>query len=209
MKITALLLAAGESKRLGVNKLLLDMGGETLVERVVDVLLQSQVDEVLVVAGFEAELVRQRLQGKPIRLVLNRHYQEGMASSFRVGVSHVDPAADGVLIALADHPWLTSETVDRLIDAYRGTSKGIVCPTYRGMRGHPVIFNGKRYRGPLSKLRGDIGGRRLIEGHRDDLLEVPVDSPGVIRDIDRWEDYEIAKKMTAEKAAQADEKGEC
>jgi molybdenum cofactor cytidylyltransferase len=209
MKISAVLLAAGESRRLGTNKLLLDVGGESLIERMVDVLLQSQVDEVLVVMGFEAELVRQRLQGKPIRLVLNRHYREGMASSLRAGVRHVDPAAHGVLIALADHPWLTSETVDRLTDTYRRASKGIVCPTYRGMRGHPVIFDVKRYGEALLSLRGDIGGRRLIEGHRDDLFEVPVDSPGVIRDIDRWEDYEIAKKMTAEKAAQADEKGEC
>jgi len=208
MGISAILLAAGQSKRLGANKLLLDVAGEALVERVVNVLLQSRVDEILVVVGFEAERVRRRLQGKPIRLVLNRHYREGMASSLRVGVRHVDPSAHGVLVALADHPWLTSETVDRLIDAYRGTSKGIVCPTYRGMRGHPVIFNGERYRGPLSKMRGDIGGRPLIEGHRDDLLEVPVDSPGVIRDIDFWEDYHKARKTIRRDVGGVNEEGE-
>lgn len=209
MKITALLLAAGQSKRLGVNKLLLDMGGEALVERMVNVLLQSRVDEILVVVGFEAELVQQRLQGKPIRLVVNRHYQEGMASSLREGVRHVDPSARAVLIALADHPWLTSDTVDRLIDTHRKTSKGIICPTYQGMRGHPVIFDMERYGETLLSLRGDTGGRSVIDAYENDLLEVPVDSPGVIRDIDRWEDYEIAKEMTAEEAGRGDEEGKC
>jgi len=208
MGISAILLAAGQSKRLGANKLLLDVAGEALVERVVNVLLQSRVDEILVVVGFEAELVRRRLQGKPIRFVLNRHHREGMASSLRAGIAHTDPAARAVLIALADHPWLTSDTVDRLINVYQGTSKGIVCPTHGGMRGHPVIFDVKRYGEILLGLRGDTGGRSVIDAHQDDLLEVPVDSPGVIRDIDFWEDYETARKMIRRDVGGVNEEGE-
>ena len=209
MKISAVLLAAGESKRLGANKLLLDIGGETLLERAIKVLLRSHVDEVLVVVGFEAARVSRRLRGKPIRLVLNRDHREGMASSLRVGVAHTARSAHGVVIGLADQPWLTSDTVDRLVDAYRGTSKGIVCPTYGGMRGHPVIFNMKRYKEVLLSLRGDTGGRSVIDAHEDDLLEVPVDSPGVIRDIDLWEDYQTARETIPEEAGRADEKGGC
>jgi molybdenum cofactor cytidylyltransferase len=208
MKISAVLLAAGQSKRLGTNKLLLDIGGETVLDRAVKALLQSRVDEVLVVVGFEAGRMSRRLRGKPVRLVLNRHHQEGMASSLRAGITHTARSTHGVVIGLADQPWLTSDTINRLVDAYRETSKGIVCPTYGGMRGHPVIFNMKRYRETLLSLRGDIGGRSVVGAHQDDLLEVPVDSPGVIRDIDFWEDYETARKTIPKEAGRGDEKGE-
>lgn len=206
MKIVAIVLAAGESKRMGINKLLLDMGGQTLVERVVNVLLHSKVDGVVVVAGFEWKRVRQRLRRKDIRVVYNRQYREGMAASIREGLRHIDQGSHGVLIALADHPLITSDTIDQLIDAYQRTHKGIVCPTYGGKRGHPVIFNLEKYGKALSKLKGDIGGRAVIEAHRDDLLEFAVDSPGVIRDIDVREDYEESRKLIAEESDRNSEK---
>jgi len=101
---------------------------------------------------------------------------------------------------------MTSETIDQLIDAYRGSHKGIVCPTYRGERGHPVIFNLERYGKALSQLKGDIGARAVIEAHSDDLLEFAVDSPSVIRDIDVWEDYEESKELIAEESDRNNER---
>lgn len=206
MKISAILLAAGQSKRMGTNKLLLDIGGQALVERVVKVLLRSKVDSVIVVAGFEWKRVRQRLWTKGVRVVYNRQYREGMAASIREGLRHIDQGSHGVLIVLADHPFITSDTIDQLIDAYRGSQKGIVCPTYQGKRGHPVIFNLERYGKALSQLKGDIGGRAVIEAHRDDLLEFAIDSPGVIRDIDVWEDYDEFRTLLAEESDRNNEK---
>jgi molybdenum cofactor cytidylyltransferase len=207
MKISAILLAAGESKRMGSNKLLLDLGGQILVERVVDVLLRSLVDEVVVVAGFEWESVRWHLRRKGVRVIYNPQYREGMAASIREGLRHIDPDSHGVLIALADHPLLMPDTVDRLIHVYWHTRKGIVCPTHRGQRGHPVIFNLKKYGQGLSKLKGDIGGKAIIMAHRDDLLEYPVDSPGVITDIDVWQDYEECVRLIAEESGSIHKEG--
>jgi molybdenum cofactor cytidylyltransferase len=200
MKISAIVLAGGQSTRMGTNKLLLDLGGQTLVERVVSVLLGSQVDHVIVVVGFEWERVREQLKEKDVQVVYNRQYPEGMAASIREGLRHIDPGTHGVLIALADHPLLTSDVIDQLIDAYRKTRKGIVCPTFEAKRGHPVIFNLAKYGKALSQLKGDIGGRVVIETHRDDLLEFGVDSPAVIRDIDSWEDYEQLRRRIAEES---------
>ncbi len=173
------------------------MGGQTLVERIVEVLLRSKVDEVLVVAGFEWERVRDCLRGKDVQVVRNRQYREGMAASIRAGLRHIDQGSKGVLIVLADHPFMEAATIDQLVDAYGKSSKGIVCPTYAGERGHPVIFDLEKYGKPLSLLRGDVGGRSVIEAHGDDLLELAVDSPGVIRDIDVWEDYEASRRLMA------------
>jgi len=208
MEISAILLAAGQSTRMRTNKLLLDMGGVSLVERVVDVLLRTQVDRVIVVVGFEGERVRERLWRKDVRVVYNRHYREGMGASIREGIRHIDQGSHGVLIALADHPLLTSNTIDQLLEAYRNTRKGIVCPTYGGKRGHPVIFNVEKYEKALSQLKGDIGGRAVIESHQDDLLEIPVDSPGVIRDIDLWEDYRESERFIAQESGRKNEKSE-
>lgn len=206
MKISAIVLAAGQSTRMGVNKLLLDMGGETLVERIVNVLLRSQIDRLVVVAGFEWERVWQQLRRKNVHVVYNRRYREGMAASIREGLRHLDQGTHAVLIALADHPLLTSDVIDQLIEAYRKTQKGIVCPAYGGKRGHPVIFDLEKYGKPLSELRGDVGGRAVIETHPDDVLEFAVDSPAVIRDIDFWEDYEESRKLMADRADRKDEK---
>jgi molybdenum cofactor cytidylyltransferase len=207
MKICAIVLASGQSKRIGINKLLLDIGGQTLVERVVHVLLQSQVDQVIVVVGFDGKRVRDRFKREDVRVVYNRRYREGMAASIREGLRHVARDSHGVLIVLADHPLLTSQLVDQIIHAYRETRKGIVCPTHEGKRGHPVVFNLKKYGKALSQLRGDIGGREVIGAHGDDVLEFAVDSPAVIRDIDSWEDYEESCRLIAEKADRKEEEG--
>ncbi|MBW2058117.1 MAG: nucleotidyltransferase family protein [Deltaproteobacteria bacterium] len=200
MRISAIVLAAGRSTRMGTNKLLLELEGETLVERIVDVLLRCRLDRITVVTGFESERIRERLKRREVDLAHNPRFHEGMATSIRVGLRQIGPDTGAVLIALADHPLLTPELVDRLIEAYRRSDKGIVCPRFRGKRGHPVIFDLARYREALVRLEGDIGGREVVEAHRDDLLEFDVDSPAVIRDIDSLEDYEECRRLLGRQA---------
>ena len=207
MKISAIVLAAGESKRMGRNKLLLDIGRQTLIERVTEAVSNSQVDRVIVVTGFDRDSVRKKLVEKNVRVVYNRRYQEGMATSIREGLKHIDPEAHSVLIALGDQPLIGSRMIDQLIDAHRKASKGIACPTFRGRRGHPVIFDLEKYGKGLSELRGDIGGRKLLEAHTDDLLEVAVDCPGAIRDIDVWKDYEELLELMVRRSDRVDKGG--
>ena len=186
--VSALLLAAGESQRMGRLKQLLPLGGSTLIEVVLENLLRSRLQEVIVVLGFGAEEIRPRVEAKGVRVAVNPRYKEGMASSLRVGLDALDPRAEGILVALADQPFIPPEVIDRLIEAFQGTSKGIVVPTFQGRRGHPVIFH-RRYMEGLRSLSGDQGGRELLHRNSEDLLGVEVDCPGVITDIDTLEDY--------------------
>lgn len=186
--VSALLLAAGESQRMGHLKQLLPLGGSTLIEVALENLLRSRLQEVIVVLGFGAEEIRPRVEAKGVRVAVNPRYKEGMASSLRVGLDALDPRAEGILVALADQPFIPPEVIDRLIEAFQGTSKGIVVPTFQGRRGHPVIFH-RRYMEELRSLSGDQGGRELLHRNPEDLLEVEVDCPGVITDIDTLEDY--------------------
>jgi len=186
--ISAILLAAGESQRMGEPKLLLPFGNSTILEQTVDNLLGSRVDEVIVVAGYKAQEVRKRLANRPVRIVLNPAYHQGMGSSIVKGLSLVDRNRRAVMLVLADQPLIDSETINKLIEAFSSQTKGIVVPVYQGRRGHPVIFAAK-YIGALQGLTGDVGGRQIIGENEDDILEVVIHSKGIDIDIDTIDDY--------------------
>ncbi|GAI07868.1 unnamed protein product [marine sediment metagenome] len=187
--ISALLLAAGESKRMGRQKLLLPFGASTIIEQTISNLLNSKVDEVIVVVGYrEKELVK-RIASKPIKIAVNPQYHQGVSTSIIAGLNLIDKRAKAVMIALADQPGINSKVIDKLIQEFHRHNKGIGIPTYRGNRGHPVIFSIK-YKGAFLKLTGDVGGREIIGEHRYDILEIPVDSKGINVDVDTLSDYE-------------------
>ena len=186
--ISAILLAAGESKRMGKPKQLMLLGKTTMLEQTIDNLLNSKVSEVIVVLGHKAEEITTILVTKPVKIALNPVYHQGMSTSIITGLNLVDERARAVMLALADQPFIDSQTINRLIDEFCDHNKGIVIPTYQSQRGHPVIFAIK-YKEELLSLKGDIGGRQIIEHHPDDVLEVAVDSPGINIDIDTTDDY--------------------
>ena len=186
--ISAILLAAGESKRMGKLKQLMPLGNSTIVEQTIDNLLNSKVSEVIIVLGYKAEEIKRKLIIKPVKIALNPVYHQGMSTSIITGLNLVDERARAVMLALADQPFIDSQTINRLIDEFCDHNQGIVIPTYQSRRGHPVIFAIK-YKEELSGLKGDIGGRQIIEHHPDDVLEVAVDSPGINIDIDTTDDY--------------------
>lgn len=186
--LSAILLAAGESKRMGEPKQLLPFGQSTLLEQTIDNLLNSAVDEIIVVMGYKAEEMIKTIATKPVKIVVNPNYTQGMSTSIIAGLSLVDSQAQAVMLALGDQPLVDSQTINRLIEEFYRHNKGIAIPTYRGMRGHPIIFAIK-YKQKLLGLKGDIGGREIIKHHPDDVLEVAVDSKSVITDIDTREDY--------------------
>ncbi len=186
--ISAILLAAGESKRMGRLKPGLPLGNSTILEQSVDNLVHSRIDELIVVLGYRAQELMEKVAGRPVKTVINPDYEQGMSTSIIAGLHLVDDKAQAVVFALADQPFIDSKIIDRLIDAFSHTSKGIVVPTYRGRRGHPVIF-AVRYREELLRLRGDVGGKQIIKENADDVLEIPVDSESINVDIDTMSDY--------------------
>jgi molybdenum cofactor cytidylyltransferase len=186
--ISAILLAAGESNRMGQPKQLMPFGQITIVERTIDNLLNSAVSETIVVLGYKDEEIRKTIAGKPIKIAINPDYQQGMSTSIIAGLKQVDKRARAVLIALGDQPFVNSQTITSLVEAFIANNRGILIPVYQGRRGNPVIFAIK-YKGELLNLKRDVGGREIIKLHPDDVLEVAVNCEGVLLDIDTMENY--------------------
>jgi molybdenum cofactor cytidylyltransferase len=189
--ISAIVLAAGEARRMGETKQLLPWRGKTVLEHVLDTLLSSSVDEVVLVLGHEAERVLEKVAIREIKVVFNPDYQKGMSTSLRRGFMAMNKDAEGFLVVLADQPAVTPEIIDRLIDSFRRVrpGKNIVAPSFRGRRGHPVLF-GRKYREEFGGLTGEVGGREILARHPEDILALEVDTDAVLIDLDTPEDYQ-------------------
>jgi len=181
--LSSILLAAGKSKRMGRLKQLMPWGQSTMMEKTIDNLLDSSIDEIVVVLGFQAEEVKKVIGDRPVKLVINPDYEQGMSTSIITGLKLVDDRTQAVLFALADQPLVDCQTIDRLIEEYKSSDKGIAVPTYQGRRGNPVIF-ALKYKDELLGLCGDIGGRQIIRDYPEDVLEVAVDCEGICIDFD-------------------------
>jgi len=186
--ISAIVLAAGESNRMGKPKQLMPLGESTILEQAVDNLLDSAVDETIVVLGHKAEEVRKAIANRPVRVAVNPDYRQGMSTSIIAGLNLINRRAQVVLIALGDQPFVDSQTINILVEEFKSGDKGIAVPVYHGKRGHPVIFD-IGYKDELLNLKGDIGGREIIARHSEDVLEVAVNCEGVCIDIDTVENY--------------------
>ena len=187
--ISAILLGAGESKRMGFDKLSLPWGKKTVLERCFQTLLRSKVREVVIVRGLRNRAVRNPFHGENIKVVTNPHPAGGMSTSIRKGLRAICPRSDGILIALGDQPFLKTRTINALVRVFDREEGRIIVPSFQGKTGHPVIFH-KAYKKELMNLKGDVGGRSIIERHREDVRVVRVRSIGVVKDLDTWQDYE-------------------
>jgi molybdenum cofactor cytidylyltransferase len=187
--IWAVILSAGESRRMGVQKLLLPFGETTIIESVVQTALDSSLDGVLVVLGADRGAIKERLRPYPISQVINARYREGMLSSIQTGFGALSQSVRAAVVMLGDQPSVNSVITDELIAAYRETRKGIVIPVCGGRRGHPVIIDTK-YKKEILGLAPEAGLRQLNRDHAEDILEVEVPFEAVLRDIDTPEDYE-------------------
>ncbi|MFC2043941.1 molybdenum cofactor cytidylyltransferase [Chloroflexota bacterium] len=194
-RIAAVVLAAGESKRMGKLKQLMPFGGKTILEHSIDNILTSKVNEVVVVLGHEAQAVMAKVANRPVRIAVNSGYRAGIGTSIASGVSLVSDRVEAVMLTLADQPFIDSQIINHIVDEYDSHNKGIVIPVYRGLRGHPVIFDIK-YRTELFQLTGDIGGRMIIERYPEDVLEVDVGSESIYIDIDNLESYNLETSKT-------------
>jgi len=187
--LAGVVLAAGESRRMGQPKQLLPFDGSTILERVVDTLLPLGVGEVIVVLGHLAERVGAVLGDRPVRAVINASYRQGMLSSVKCGVCAIGAGYDAVLFALGDQPHIDCAVVSEVIHAYRAGSAGIVIPCYGGKKGHPIIINLQRYREAIVNLPDDAGLNVLMQEHADDVHLIDVATEDIIRDIDVPDDY--------------------
>jgi CTP:molybdopterin cytidylyltransferase MocA len=186
--ISAILLAAGRSRRMGAFKPLLPFGERTVVEACVGNLLDGGVEEVVVVLGARAEEIRARLAKLPVRFAVNAEAESEMGVSIARGVEQISERAKALLIALADQPAVSPATIGFLIAEAKRTGKRLVIPEYEGRGGHPVWID-LSFRQELTNLDPQRGLRALFDAHRKEVLRVPVTSPYVARDMDQWDDY--------------------
>ena len=184
-RVSALVLAAGRSTRMGpVNKLLAPFGGRAMVRAVVDELAGSSVRPVVVVTGHEAERVEEALAGAGAHLVHNPGYRQGLSGSIRAGLAALPESAEAAVICLGDMPLVTSAHVDRLVAAFDPAEGREICvPVFEGKRGNPVLF-ARRFFDEIAGVRGDVGARHLIGEYEEYVCEVAMGDRAVLVDVD-------------------------
>ncbi|WP_374686294.1 selenium cofactor biosynthesis protein YqeC [Promineifilum sp.] len=188
-RVTAVVLAAGESRRMGRNKLLLPWGDSTVLGRTLANVRASDVDDVLLVTGHEREKVEAIITQHPTFCIHNGDYANGMLSSVQAALRALPAQTEAILAILGDQPMVEPAVLDALLAAYAATPKGLVAPYYRGARGNPVIID-RRYFDELLALPPDAAPRALLRRHPDDVRPVEVESEAILHDLDRPEEYE-------------------
>jgi molybdenum cofactor cytidylyltransferase len=193
--VTAIILAAGRSTRMGgPNKLLAELGGKPLVRLVTEQALASKAHDVIVVTGHQAELVEKALAGLDVKFVRNPDFAEGLASSVKAGIAAVPDDADGAVICLGDMPMISAQLIDHLIEAFAPDRGNLIAvPVSDGRRGNPVLWS-RRFFNELMALDGDIGARHLIARHGEAVAEVAVEGFGAFLDIDTPQALEAARR---------------
>ena len=184
--IAAIVLAAGLSKRAGPNnKLLFDIEGQPMIAKVVAQVIQVGLKSVLVVTGHELETITEAIGDFDVQYTHNFDYQEGMASSIRYGIGALEKNIEGAMICLGDMPWVKTLTLEKILEAFYPEMGREICrPVCRGMLGNPVLF-ARRHFEDLMRLKGDSGGKLVIEQNPSVVFDVEVDDFGVLRDLDR------------------------
>lgn len=201
-----IILAAGESRRLGKPKQMLELKGRILVDWVLDASLASNLDRVVLVLGCENEAILGLLGDKArhpkLEVVINPCYEEGQSSSLRAGLLKVCDGFSAVVFLLGDQPLVSPGLIDLLLFRFAASDKAICVPAHGGRRGNPALFSRSLY--PLlMEITGDKGARQVIAAHPGEVLDVEIDDPSPFLDIDTQEDFDRVRRLAASRG-QAD-----
>ena len=193
--ISAIVLAAGEGKRMGETKQLLLWRGKPILQHVLDRLRESRIDEIILVVGYEREKILQAIDAAGAKVVFNPDFSKGMIHSVRKGLSVLHPQAKGFFLVLGDQPAIGPAVYDRLIEAFHRfyPQKKIFLPAYGGVKGHPALF-GSRYAEEAMQIEGDVGLRDVVRDHPEDVMILSTDTGAVLEDLDTPADYQRLKK---------------
>ncbi len=191
--VSGLILAAGQNKRKGREKPILQHEMAALIDVVVGNLRSSKLDELLLILGHDARRMVQKLSIGGLKVVINPTPSVGISASLQRGLAHLDDRCKAVMVAMGDMPLVTSATVDQIIDSFTKSKKGIAVPVHNGDRGYPVMFDKQKYFDSLLALRGNVGIGVVLEQNPKDILEVKIKSDEVIVDVDTHQDLEVVK----------------
>jgi CTP:molybdopterin cytidylyltransferase MocA len=187
-EVAAIILAAGQSSRMGAFKPLLPLGNQTVIESTIDYLSGAGIETIVVVVGHREEEIKKHLTDRALNFITNSDRHSAMATSIICGVRALQPEVQAVLITPVDHPAVPNEVVSQLIKEWREGAR-LVIPTNDGRGGHPVLID-LSFRAELLRLDPDRGLKSFFDAHREEVKRVVVDSSYIARDMDTWDDYQ-------------------
>ena len=180
--ISSILLAAGLSKRMnGDNKLIKEIDGTPLIERAVRNILESSVDEIIIVVGYQKEIIKRLLdKNDKIKFALNKDYESGVASSIKTGLKHLSQKTDAFIICLADMPNINKDIYNQLI---RSKDKNkIIVPIYKEQQGNPILFS-ISLKNEIMKVKGDFGAKKIIEMNKDKVFNLKIEDQALTQNF--------------------------
>lgn len=198
--LASVILAAGESRRMGTPKALLSYPGTTMtpgkitfLEHLLTVAQHPKVNTLRVVLGARADLVLNRVGIQPDWIVRNEDWEKGQLSSIQAAIRSLPPKIDGLVLFLVDHPLISPGVVARLVEAFYETKAAVVVPTYEGKRGHPVVFAARLF-DELLRAPEDKGARAVVWAHAKETAEVVTLEEGVVLNLNDQKAYKTALK---------------
>jgi molybdenum cofactor cytidylyltransferase len=202
-RVGGIILAAGESRRMGQPKMLLPWGSSTIIRAVCEHAVGCRLHEIVVVAGEQFEEIQRQLADLPVRIVYNPLHAEGeMLFSLQTGLQSIWHTSSACLAFLGDQPAIETDTVSKIVDAYYQGQGRIVAPTYEGRQGHPVLID-KAFWQEILDLPPGKAPRDMLQAHEREIYSVAVNTPSVIQDIDTLEDYQRASGKPPSSAPKA------
>lgn len=190
MKISAIILSAGSSHRMGRPKALLTIGNKSFLQHIIDTVESVGIKDVVIVLGFEWQTIRETLPSFKGKIIVNKAWEQGQLSSIIAGLHKINQKeCDGVLICPVDHPMSSASLIKSLIAGLNDSKKKIIIPTHNGRRGHPIIIP-KNLFDELRNAPLHIGMRAVVHAHKDEICEVPTEEKNVLINIDTPEDYQ-------------------
>lgn len=187
-EVWAIVLAAGLSTRMGTQKLLLPFEDKTIVEKTLENILNSGIENIVVVLGANHLEIQEALNLLPVQTVINDQFKDGMHTSIIAGVKALPDEAKAVMIFLGDQPFIPPVTIQNVIDAWNTSGKSIIIPLCDGKRGHPPLYD-MSLRDEILNLDMEVGLRSVALKFPDKICEVETFCPTIVRDIDTPEEY--------------------
>jgi len=188
--ISLVVLAAGKSSRMKKNKLLVSVDGETVIERVVKTAIRSKVDEVVVVIGYQAEKIRNRIAALKCKIAVNDRYEKGQSESVKVGLSAISGNAEALMIQPADVALIDAQSINRVIDEYRRSKSRIIIASYHNQSGHPILLDRTLFPEVSTIDEDSLGLKAVISRHRTEINHLDAGTENVLVDIDTQDDFD-------------------
>ena len=188
--ISAILLAAGQSKRMnGQNKLIKEIQGIPLIKHSIKNILSSSIDELIIVLGHQKEIIEKIIdKEKKIKIVFNKNFKNGMASSIKVGLKHLSEKTDAFFICLGDMPLINSDIYNQIIKSRN--QKEIIVPIFDNQQGNPVLF-AKSLKEKIMTIEGDNGAKKILEQNKNKILNIEIKNQSILKDFNTLESFDF------------------